>query len=154
MTVDSEAPTIKVDPLALDGEPTLIVLNEEDLIHLEGPAEESPAGAMMLIVKLPNRKALRYGPFSDQEDPPRILIGRTARCHIQIDHKEVSRIHAELTYQNGEFLLLDNNSSGGIFHQGMRIFSLRLQDEMEVDLASCIRLKFLLRPAPKPGKIG
>lgn len=46
---------------------------------------------------------------------PKISIGRAVDCHIRSNRKSVSRHHAEIILQNGQFEVLDLNSSNGTF---------------------------------------
>ncbi len=41
-------------------------------------------------------------------------IGRSRNCNIGIGEAAVSRLHAQVTYQNGHYRVQDMNSSGGI----------------------------------------
>lgn len=52
---------------------------------------------------------------------PVFSIGRLRTNDLQINNSYVSRRHAEIIYQNGEFILRDNNSTGGVIVNGERI---------------------------------
>ena len=45
------------------------------------------------------------------EEP--IKMGRGHQCDIRISDISVSRLHAYIKYENGQFLLTDNNSKFG-----------------------------------------
>ncbi|KAH7440822.1 hypothetical protein KP509_03G012200 [Ceratopteris richardii] len=52
-------------------------------------------------------------------DKESISFGRSADCTVILDHMSISRKHAVLTKQeNGEFLLVDNQSTHGTFING------------------------------------
>ena len=44
-----------------------------------------------------------------------ITVGRQAGVSLQIEHRSISRLHAEITASNGEYLLRDKGSSNGTF---------------------------------------
>ncbi len=48
-------------------------------------------------------------------------IGRDASCEVSIQNGYVSRIHAEVIYENGQWVAKDLNSSNGIFVNGQRL---------------------------------
>jgi adenylate cyclase len=61
-----------------------------------------------------NRLTLRFQGHEDQLDYllGRYTIGRNCDCTLVIDHPLVSRIHAEIRYQNNEFMLVDLSTNG------------------------------------------
>src|SRR5512146_2157675 len=52
---------------------------------------------------------------------PLIRIGRRLENNLVLDDPRVSRTHAELRAINGRYVLLDLNSTGGTFVNGLRI---------------------------------
>jgi hypothetical protein len=46
-------------------------------------------------------------------DTSEILIGRSAQCQVRFDDTEVSRLHAKLRLEVGDFVLYDLGSSNG-----------------------------------------
>ncbi len=52
---------------------------------------------------------------------PVFSIGRLRTNDLQINNSYVSRRHAEIIYQDGQFILRDNNSTGGVIVNGERI---------------------------------
>jgi pSer/pThr/pTyr-binding forkhead associated (FHA) protein len=64
-----------------------------------------------------------------------INIGRRFENHIAIDDPRVSRYHAQLRVVDGRFVLLDLNSSGGTYINGMRISKSILYPGDEISLA-------------------
>ncbi len=57
-----------------------------------------------------------------------ICIGREASCDIQIDNLGVSRRHATIEQEDGQFFLQDLQSHNGIFVKGRRVERHRLND--------------------------
>ncbi len=48
-------------------------------------------------------------------------LGRRRENHIVIKEPEVSRQHAQIRYENGRFVLYDNDSTGGTFVNGQQV---------------------------------
>lgn len=48
-------------------------------------------------------------------------IGRSLDNHLVIASANVSRLHAEIHYENDEYKLFDISSTGGTFHNGARV---------------------------------
>ncbi|PWB71460.1 MAG: ABC transporter ATP-binding protein [Anaerolineales bacterium] len=72
-----------------------------------------------------------------------VLIGRNETAGIFINHKEVSRRHARLTYKEGKYFLEDLGSSNGTVVNGQRISGeTALADGAEIMLGTDIRLVF------------
>lgn len=40
-------------------------------------------------------------------------LGRGHQCNIRVSDISVSRLHAEIKYENGQFIIIDNNSKFG-----------------------------------------
>lgn len=74
----------------------------------------------------------------------RTLIGRSPDCDIFLDDVTVSRKHAVLVRQDGEFTIEDQGSLNGTFVNKRRIDSVRLEDGDEVQIGK-YRLTFLNR---------
>ncbi len=76
----------------------------------------------------------------------RVRIGRAEDCDLIMPKGGVSRRHAILTLENGEWYLADNGSTNGTFCNGVRITKERLRDSDLFELGS-VKFKFHnLRP--------
>jgi pSer/pThr/pTyr-binding forkhead associated (FHA) protein len=64
----------------------------------------------------------------------RQTLGRSRSCDIRIDHPSVSRVHAEIRWQNGSYFLCDLDSKNGSFFNGKRI------KEVPFDVGDTLRL--------------
>lgn len=42
-----------------------------------------------------------------------LLVGRSSSCHMVLDYRTVSTVHASITYDNGSFFIQDRDSSNG-----------------------------------------
>jgi membrane-bound lytic murein transglycosylase D len=61
-------------------------------------------------------------------------IGRTPDCEVQIQDDHVSRVHAQVTYEDGHWIVKDLNSSNGIFVDGERVPQTLVSEERAVRL--------------------
>ena len=55
-------------------------------------------------------------------------IGRLKECGIAIDNSFVSRVHAEVVYENGSWWIRDLGSANGLFLSGARVPSVPIVD--------------------------
>jgi len=62
-------------------------------------------------------------------------LGRRPDNHLVIDDGRVSRIHAQLRFINGEFVIFDLDSRGGTFVNGKRVSQSNLQDGDVISLS-------------------
>lgn len=52
----------------------------------------------------------------------KVLVGKGAMCELRIcDNTHVARIHAELSYHNGDWYICDLNSINGTYHNGIKL---------------------------------
>ena len=85
------------------------------------PAQPAPAGGTRILSREPKMAAV--GLLIDREHPtrrfdvakPTVTIGRTQKCDVVIDHATVSRQHATIRLEEGQFRLYDLGSSNGTF---------------------------------------
>jgi pSer/pThr/pTyr-binding forkhead associated (FHA) protein len=86
------------------------------IVDLNALGRQTEGGAS----QIPNRsQALLHlsGPGINREFPVTcspIVIGRTTDNDLQLDHRSVSQHHAELRFENGQYILTDLGSSNGI----------------------------------------
>ncbi len=52
----------------------------------------------------------------------KLTIGRDATCNIVIHDPKVSRIHAEILFENGRYIFVDKNSTNGSFINGTPVY--------------------------------
>ena len=74
----------------------------------------------------------------------RTLIGRSPECDVFLDDVTVSRTHAVLVEENGEFAVEDQGSLNGTFVNRKRIERSRIDDGDELQVGK-YRLTFLKR---------
>src|SRR5271156_4744537 len=61
-------------------------------------------------------------------------IGRLKDCDLSIDNSFVSRAHAEVVFENGQWSVRDLGSANGLFLRGQRVAS------VAIDGATTVRL--------------
>lgn len=67
---------------------------------------------------------------------PLIKIGRSLDNDLILEHPTVSRQHAELVFTDGRFEIVDLESTGGTFVNGMKVDRRRLSKGDVITLAS------------------
>ena len=91
------------------------------------------------------------------ENQTEITIGRAADCHISLPVRWISRLHAVLRRQGGQFVLEDAGSKNGVFVNGQRVMKPRpLTDGDVIQLAPGLDLLYVdsEATAPLPGQRG
>ncbi len=91
--------------------------------HNEGKTT-SPDGRPPITVHYPGSSGLEKKTF----DAP-FRIGRDEECDVQISSPSVSRVHAEVTFENGDWWLIDLHSSNGTFHAGKKVDRVRISSD-------------------------
>lgn len=66
------------------------------------------------------------------------VIGRSDDADIVIDSVDLSRRHAQVDHQNGQWSVRDLDSRNGVFLNGVKIHSAVLQDGDTVQLGSVV----------------
>src|SRR5579871_5207676 len=61
-------------------------------------------------------------------------IGRAEDCEVSIKNDFVSRIHAEVVYENGNWYIRDLNSSNGLYLDGQRVKEVLISGPLRVRL--------------------
>lgn len=92
-----------------------------------------------------------------QETREDITVGRSPDCAISIPVRWVSRLHAVLRYQNGQFVVEDAGSKNGVFVNGQRVVKGQpLVDGDIIQLAPGLELIYVdsEATAPLPGRRG
>ena len=73
--------------------------------------------ATLLILNGPNRGTR----FDLNKDNSAMVIGRSVGTHIRVDDSEMSRRHAEVSLDDGNFQIRDLNSANGTFVNGRKV---------------------------------
>lgn len=79
-------------------------------------------------------------------------MGRTEECEVCIKNEFVSRSHASILFENGEWWLCDLNSSNGIYIGDQRVLRVALKEGLVIRLGVHgpeVRLH-VLKPVPPP----
>lgn len=59
--------------------------------------------------------------FSKEKELSQILIGRAPQCHVLIDHPQISREHARLSYQNNHWFVENLNEYSPLILNGLPV---------------------------------
>lgn len=79
------------------------------------------------------------------------LIGRGSDCDIVLPERQVSRHHAKILLDEGQYLLHDLDSKNGTHLNGAQVIgSAPLRDGDEVQIALCVKLLFVGTDATVP----
>lgn len=91
------------------------------------------------------------------DSTPEITIGRATDCTVSIPVRWISRVHAILRREGGQFILEDAGSKNGVFVNGQRVVKrLSLTDGDIIQLAPGLELIYVdsEATAPLPGRRG
>ena len=91
-------------------------------------ATDPPTPAGTVVVRLPDGRIARFSRS--------FHIGRDASCEIRLADSQVSRRHAEVSRQRGEWIIRDLQSSNGLFVEGQRVEAAPLGDGVNVRLGA------------------
>lgn len=81
-------------------------------------------------VKIEQGEALK----TDFEFGSTFRIGRDAKCEVRIDDYALSRVHAEIAFEDGYWRVRDLHSAGGVFVAGVRVGHAILAEHSRVTL--------------------
>jgi len=79
------------------------------------------------------------------------LLGRSEECDAAIPDSRVSRIHARIEMENGEYVISDAGSRHGTFVNGERSERMRLKNHDEIRLGEVVRIVFFYDEAASSG---
>lgn len=88
------------------------------------PATDPSVPADAVVVRLPDGRVARFSRS--------FHIGRDASCEVHLVDSQVSRRHAEVSRQRGEWIIRDLQSSNGLFVEGQRVEVAPLADAVNV----------------------
>jgi hypothetical protein len=93
---------------------------------MKGMRGADPAAAGAVVVRLADGRSFRFsGPFH---------IGRDAGCEVQVAENQVSRRHAQVSRQQGQWIIRDLQSSNGLFVDGTRVETAAIAGSVSVRL--------------------
>lgn len=81
-------------------------------------------------------------------DKPSYTMGRSKDSDMVFDHPKVSRTHARLYSENGQYIIQDLNSTNYIFVNGVRVKQKKLEPNDKVQVSSDILLIYLEDETP------
>jgi hypothetical protein len=81
---------------------------------------------------------------SEKIDKDIFIIGRSSKCDLVINSVKVSREHAIITRERGEYFIEDLGSANGTWYRGERIEKIKINDGDEVFICD-ERFTFVMR---------
>jgi hypothetical protein len=130
---DEEAPIAEAGPSAGDFGHTMVYSPNREARPL-APPSDAPAHTRALLVGEGRRTVLSGS---------RVLLGRSRDCDVTVDDPNVSRRHAELRNEDGNWIVTDLGSTNGVKVNGRRTEEAVLRDGDEVALGLA-KLRFEL----------
>lgn len=84
--------------------------------------------------------------------PPTLTLGRSSTNHVVVNDPSVSRFHAEIRQENGEFLIADKSSKNGTLVNGERVQEHKLShgDQIQLGTNPILTMVFALRDLDGP----
>lgn len=80
---------------------------------------------------------------SERIDKDIFIIGRSSKCDLVINSVKVSREHAIITRERGEYFIEDLGSANGTWYKGERIEKMKVRDSDEIFICD-EKFKFVL----------
>ena len=102
-------------------------------------AEDDGYGYLKLINL---RKELSYRVFESYSVRECATIGRSKKCDIYINNPYLSKVHAQITFEEGRFYITDMESTNGTYLNGNKLGThpVRLRDNDKITFGDLIFL--------------
>lgn len=114
-------------------------LGDGDFIRVDDGIETVPEGVLFIFSTLTSsNKWLQFQNNHFGE----ITIGRKAECNIVLPHVSVSKLHAKIVLEDGQYYLIDQNSTNGIIVNGKQVKGKVLLHEKDVIVITNSKLIF------------
>ncbi len=110
-----------------------------DLIRIDDGVQTVADGVLFLVSDSASLNKWNILPLSNKHT---ISIGRASECDICLPHISVSRHHATISCENGEYYITDNNSTNGVLVNGKGVHSKRVLHEKDVITVTNSKLIF------------
>jgi hypothetical protein len=91
-------------------------------------AEQAPAVVAPPPAPAPERVTLTIGGAMQTVSKPRIVLGRSREADVRVPDESISRRHAEIRQEDGEYWVVDLGSMNGTRVNGKRVDRQRLTD--------------------------
>jgi len=123
-----------------DTSETTVVFDRRDLMDGVMPAS---SGRRHVLVRMDGSDVGQVTTLSGAE----LEIGRLATCQVHLPFEGVSRKHARLIWQNGNFVIEDLGSANGTFVQGNRVAKQELADGNVIQLGPRVVFRYSVTDA-------
>lgn len=111
------------------------VYSREDISALldeSAPARQSDGASLVLIARGDAEQGGKRQVFPLKSD--RVTVGRSHICDVCVDEPSMSSEHARLVRSDGAWRIINLLSTNGVFVNGEKVFSHRLEDGDEIRL--------------------
>ena len=125
---------------------TLKDRSPQDQEHMDSATVKIPRDAFIGEIPMKQRAYLEIIGISKKEKvielaKEEILVGRSPKCDIQLQAKNVSRKHALVVFRNEEYHIKDLESTNGTYVNGVRVVKCILRNHDQIEIAG-VKLLF------------
>ena len=125
----------RTGPPKTKDEPVSDVAPSATMIYTPGPAPEEPA-AEEEPAPTAGGPVLSFAGLRHEIKNPPVVLGRSKDCDIPIPDPNISRRHAEIRLEDGQYTLVDLDSTNGIEIGTKKVRELKLEDGTHFTLGS------------------
>lgn len=93
-------------------------INDGDFIRIDDGVETISEGVLFVFSSANSDNRWRSVPLLGKQ---KLTIGRDGSCDIALPHVSVSKVHAKIIRENGEWYIIDNSSTNGVIVNNKRI---------------------------------
>ena len=105
------------------------VLCEGDFIRIDDGVETMPEGVLFVFSSQESNNPWNTLLLTGAKE---ITIGRDPGCDIVLPHISVSKSHAMIVRENGQYFIVDSNSTNGVIVNNQPVYSKQLLHEKDV----------------------
>ena len=114
-------------------------LCDGDFIRIDDRVQTTQSGVLFVFGSQESGNQWYSLPLAGKQE---IRIGRSANNDIVLPHISVSRLHARVVMENGQYFIIDNGSTNGIILNNQRVYGKALLHEKDVIFITNSKLIF------------
>ena len=115
------------------------ILGDGNAIRIDDGVETTIGGVLLVFSCNSNETEWETITFTGDRN---MTIGRDSACDIVLNHVSISKIHARLIIKDGQYYIIDNGSTNGIFVNGRKVEGRVQLHEKDVILITNSKLIF------------
>ena len=104
-------------------------IHDGDFIRIDDGVETIPKGVLFVFASEESDNKWNQCSLAGLQE---VKIGRDAGCEIVLPHISVSKCHARIVRENGDYYLVDNGSTNGVVINNQRVTGKQLLHEKDV----------------------